>query len=86
MSAAKKTRSSISKARTYKEMGEYWDTHSVADVWDKTQPVEFEIDLPIKTTYMPLDADLAKKLRAAAKKRHVSVERLLNSWVQEKLS
>jgi hypothetical protein len=27
---------SISKASTPEEIGEYWDTHSLADHWDET--------------------------------------------------
>jgi hypothetical protein len=36
--------SSISKAQSYKEMGEFWDTHDLADYWERTQPVEFEVN------------------------------------------
>lgn len=27
------------------EAGEFWDTHSLADYWDQTQEVHFEVDL-----------------------------------------
>lgn len=36
-------KSSISKASSYKEIGEFWDTHSTADYWEQTYPVEFTI-------------------------------------------
>ncbi len=26
----------LSKARTLEEVGEFWDTHSLADYWDQT--------------------------------------------------
>jgi len=35
--------SSISKARSPEEIGEYWDSHSLADHWDQTHEAEFEI-------------------------------------------
>ena len=41
---------SISKARTLEEIAEFWDTHSLADYWDQTYEVEFEIRAPKKTT------------------------------------
>ena len=31
----------ISKARTYEEIAEFWDTHSLADYW--AHEVEFEV-------------------------------------------
>jgi len=30
---------SISKARTLEEIGDFWDTHSLADYWDDTHEV-----------------------------------------------
>lgn len=42
-----RSRSSISKARSYKEIGEFWDTHDLSDYWDQTTPVEFEVDMKI---------------------------------------
>jgi hypothetical protein len=35
--------SSISNARSPEEIGEYWDSHSLADHWDQTHEVVFEI-------------------------------------------
>ncbi|HET9495396.1 MAG TPA: hypothetical protein VFR15_14290 [Chloroflexia bacterium] len=37
---------SISKSRSPEQIGDYWDTHSVADVWDQTHDVEFEVRVP----------------------------------------
>lgn len=33
----------ISEARTPEEIAEFWDSHSLADYWDETQEVEFEV-------------------------------------------
>ena len=41
----RKGKSTISKAKTYREMGEFWDTHDLADYWDQTYSVEFDIEL-----------------------------------------
>ncbi|MCP4428139.1 MAG: hypothetical protein GY803_26935, partial [Chloroflexi bacterium] len=78
-------KTSISQARTYQEIGEFWDTHDLGDYWDQTYPVEFEIDIQSSKTYFAIDAVLDKKLSAVAKKRGISAETLLNLWVQEKL-
>lgn len=44
MSENSQTRlSSISKADSYEAMGEFWDTHSLADYWEQGYDVEFEI-------------------------------------------
>ncbi|MBM3239146.1 hypothetical protein FJZ31_22865 [Candidatus Poribacteria bacterium] len=82
----RKNRSSISKAESYKEIGEFWDSHDLADYWDKTEPVEFEVDIQSEVTYYAIDHELSAKIRSFAKKRGVSASTLLNLWVQEKLS
>jgi hypothetical protein len=78
-------RGSISKARSYKTIGEFWDTHDLAEHWEQTEPAEFEMDLQSEVTYYPLDITLATRVRSIAKQRGVSTETLLNLWVQEKL-
>jgi hypothetical protein len=78
-------KSSISQGRSYKEIGEFWDTHDLADYWDQTEPVEFEVDIQSETTYYALEGQLSQKLAKIAEERGVSAQTLLNMWVQEKL-
>ena len=80
-----KSRSTISKARFYKEIGEFWDTHDLADYWGRTKATRFDVDIQSEVTYYALDSNLSKKIRSIAKKRGVSADTLLNLWVQEKL-
>jgi hypothetical protein len=80
-----KNRSSISKARSYEEIGDFWDIHDLADYWDKTKSVEIEIDIQSEVTYYAVDKELSAKIRAIAKQHGVSADTLLNLWVQEKL-
>ncbi|HLG17437.1 MAG TPA: CopG family antitoxin [Blastocatellia bacterium] len=80
-----RSKSSLSKAGSYKEIAEFWDTHDLAEYWDQTKPVEFEVDIQSEATYYPVESALSKKIRTVAKKRGVSPEALLNVWVKEKL-
>jgi hypothetical protein len=78
-------KSTISNAKSYEEIGAFWDTHDLGDFWDQTEPVEFEIDLWTESRYYALDKQLAQKLAKVAEERGVSAGTLLNLWVQEKL-
>lgn len=78
-------KSSISGAQSYKEIGEYWDTHDLAEVWDQTHPVEFTVNIQSQVIYFAVDSILSERVRSVAKKRGVSSETLLNLWLQEKL-
>ncbi len=33
----------MSKSKSYKEIGDFWDTHDLSDVWDQTKRAEFEV-------------------------------------------
>jgi len=81
----KKNRSSISKATSYQEMGEYWDQKDLDDTWDQTEPAEFSVSLQSEANYYPIDSALSDKIRDLAKRHGVSPQTLLNLWVQEKL-
>ncbi len=80
-----KNKSFISKAETYKEIGEFWDTHDLADYWEETEPAEFEVDIQSEVTYYAVDSELSAKIRVIAKRRGISADTLLNLWVQERL-
>jgi hypothetical protein len=76
---------SISKARTLEEIGEFWDTHSLANYWDQTQEVEFEVTAPRKRR-VTLDPDIYTRIVSQAHARGVMLETLVNLWLSEKLS
>ena len=80
------SKSSISNAQSYAEMGEYWDSHSLADVWDRTEPAQFEVAIRSNATYYAVESELSRRLRDLAHRRGVSAQTLLNLWVQEKVS
>ena len=80
-----KGKSSISKATSYKDIGEFWDSHDLAEYWDQTESVAFDVDIQSEVTYSALDSQLSERIRTVAKKRGVSANTLLNLLVQEKL-
>jgi len=73
----------ISGASSYREIGEFWDTHDLSDYWDQTHEVQMDVDIDSSTIYFPVEKALAEKLRTEAKSRGVSPATLLNTWVQE---
>jgi hypothetical protein len=81
----RKGRSSISKGQSYQQIGEFWDTHDLADHWDKTKPADFDVQIESEVTYYALDSRLSAKVRSIAHRRGLLPETLLNLWVQEKL-
>ena len=84
---AEEGKTSISKASSYEEIGEFWDTHDFTDYLDDSQIVDFNTsDIRSSKIYFHVETDMAKKIRDIAKRKGVSGTTLLNSWVREKLS
>ena len=81
----KKSKSSISKARSYTEIGEFWDKHDLSDYWSKTRKVKFDVVLEPEATYYPVAKDLSEKIQSQARKEGVSSYALVNSWLDQKL-
>jgi len=81
----KRGKGSISKANTYREIGDFWDTHDLSDFWDQTKRADFDVNIESEITYYSLDKKLAKEVQSIAQKRGVSADTLINLWVQEKI-
>ena len=82
----KKNKSSISKASTYEEMGDFWGTHDLTDFMDKIKDVDIKVNLKNEKIFFSLDKTIAKNLRKIAKQRGISPETFLNQIVYEKLN
>ena len=81
----KRNRSSISQAISYKDIGEYWDTHSLSEIWEKTKKVKFDVRIESEVTYYAVEKSLSEKVQSIAKKQGVSSDTLINLWIQQKI-
>ena len=71
--------------KSIEEAAEFWDSHDLADYWDLTREVHFEVDIQRRSFLIALKPELAKKLAACAHAQGVSIETLINVWLTEKL-
>jgi predicted DNA binding CopG/RHH family protein len=69
---------------TIVEASEFWDTHSVADY--PSHVVELEYKPEERITFVAIANELLSKLEKKAKENGVSIETLINMWIQEKLT
>ncbi len=80
----KKKTTGISKASDPEQIGEFWDTHSLADYWDETHEVEFEVRAK-RRRRITLDPEVYAQVEAQARQRGISPETLVNLWLSERL-
>ncbi len=70
---------------SYEAAAAFWDTHSLADYWDQTEEVNFDVDLQCSVVLAPLEHHLADELKTVARKQGLSVETLVNLWLWERV-
>ena len=79
-----RNKTTISKARSIQEIGDFWDTHSLADYWDQTQEVEFIVRAK-KRHRITVDPEMYSQIEEHAHINGILPETLVNLWLAEKL-
>jgi hypothetical protein len=79
-------KSTISKSSSYQEIGEYWDKHDLADIWEQTEQVQFDINIQSERRYFAVEYSISEKIIKIAKRRGISTETLINLWLKEKIN
>lgn len=77
-------RTSISQAASVGEIGEFWDTHSLADHWDETHEVDIEVRAE-RRRRITLAPDVYTKIETQARRKGIRPETLVNLWLVERL-
>ena len=75
---------SISKAHTPEEIADYWDSHSLANHWEQTHEVEFEVRAQ-RPRRITVDPEIYERLAEQARTQGVTLETLVNQWLCEHL-
>lgn len=82
----RRRRGSLSKARSYAEIREFWDEHDLSDYWSKTRKVKFDLILEPEATYYPVERDLSEKIQSVARRQGVTSDALVNLWLEQKIN
>lgn len=77
-------KSSVSKAKSYKDIGAFWDEHDATEFGEQVD-AEFDVDIHSQHRYCPIDSHFMKNIRHLAEERGISEVTLINLWIQEKI-
>jgi len=77
-------RSSISQAASAQEIGEFWDSHSLANHWNETVEVELEIRAE-RRRRITLAPEVYSEVEELARRKGILTETLVNLWLVERL-
>lgn len=78
----------IPNFKTLEEAADFWDTHDFEDYVDATEPVALSVRIPRRgaTLTIPLGLKLYQRIAALAEERDVSVEKLISTWVRQRVA
>lgn len=76
----------IPKMESYEQIADFWDTHSLADYWEQTEPAEFEISPTARRRYLvAVDPGILSRIQRLAHVRGLSTESLVNLLLEQRL-
>lgn len=72
--------------RSYEAMAEFWDTHSLADYWDQTEPATFDVAPDARRRYLvAVDREVLAHVQRLARTRGMSIESLVDLLLEQRL-
>ncbi len=68
------------------EAGMFWDTHDSAEYEEFVSEPDCLAEVKRRTYLVPVDSDLYRRVQSMAQQKGISLETLVNMWIQEKAS
>ncbi len=71
---------------SFEALADFWDSHDLTDYEDKLEEVKYKIaKRPTHQFILSLSDKLTRELRIIVRREGVSMQTLVNLWVQERL-
>ena len=83
---AKSKSKKLPKFESIEKLVEFLEENDTSEYWDEMPEVHFEIDIKRRTHLVAIDEKLAEKVTEIARSKKTSSEKLINSWIKEKIS
>ena len=80
-----KNKSSIAKAQTYKEIGEFWDTHDSTEYDDVLEDVEMNVGIKRRHYLIEIDKKISEVLHKNAQMEGISDSVFASKLLQKEL-
>lgn len=82
---AKSKAKALPPSRSLDELVEFFDTHDMGEYWEDMPEAHFDIAIKRRAHLVAIDEELIGKLAEIARSKRISAERLIHSWLQEKM-
>jgi hypothetical protein len=82
---AKNKSKPLPKFESLDELVAFFDSHDMGNYWEKMPTADFAISMKTRKHLVAIDKEIIPRLNKIAKSRKVSAERLINTWLKEKI-
>lgn len=83
---AKSKSSTLPEFESLDELVDFFDNHDMGEYWEQMPEAAFDIKIKRRKHLIAIDEEIVPKLNKIAKSKKVSSEKLINTWLKEKLS
>ena len=77
---------SLPKFESLNELVRFFDSHDLGDYWDQMPAADFDINIKTKKYLIAVDKEIMPKLNRMAKSKKIPAEKLVDTWLREKLA
>lgn len=70
---------------TLDDMVQFFDARDMGEYWAEMPEAHFDVNIKRKRHLVAIDEEIIARLTEIAKSKKVSPEKLVNSWLQEKI-
>lgn len=83
---AENNQKQLPKFDSVEKLTEFFDENDMGDYLEKMPEAHFEVNLKRRSYFVAVDEELVGKLSEISKREHQPSEKIVNSWIREKIS
>ncbi|OGU68840.1 MAG: hypothetical protein A3H45_00235 [Ignavibacteria bacterium RIFCSPLOWO2_02_FULL_55_14] len=71
--------------RSLDRLVQFFESHDMGNYWNEMPEANFEVNIKKRTHLISIDPRLSEKLTRIARSKRTSSEKLVNSWLRERI-
>ena len=83
---AENKRKQLPKFDSLDALTRFFDENDLGEYIEQMPEVNFEVNLKNRKFYVAIDEEISEKLSEISKHEHLPSEKIVNSWLREKIS
>ena len=83
---AENNQKQLPKFDSLEALTDFFDENDLGDYLAELPETKFEVNLKRRRYYVAIDEELSEKLSEISKHEHLPSEKIVNSWLREKIS